>query len=359
MLTLVTVIYGEDRRFQVELFGSVLSILKMRQHPDTHVVVYTDRALDDFPLPITERIISADEWHTWTRGSGITHLVKLHLVRQTLEENCGPVIYFDTDTLFLAPPEQIAARLSPTIALMHADEGPIAGHDIWSNIATWLGDGREVSGITLSNQSVMYNSGIVGVVAEHRDALLHSVDIADTLYAVDPVFSLDQFSTGSTLGHQSHIETCENNVLHYWGWNRAFIRDAIDNVWKQSAGKSLAEICVLFEPTELAKLPTIHLLDKLHARYLQIRWKLNQNGRFACVALLSSLRKAANDADTANSWFAVHLNFLAKQQTDNNRAAKKLQRTLKDDYRACRQWLNIENLETLDQCLSGDQTRLT
>lgn len=352
MLTLVTVIYGEDRRYRVELFGSVLSALKLRQHSDTRIVVYTDRHLEGFPLPITERIISADDWHTWTRGSGITHLVKLHLVREILEESAGSVIYFDTDTLFLAPPEQLAARLSPATALMHAGEGPIAGHEIWSNIAAWLGDGREVCGQTLSRQSVMYNSGIVGVVMAHRDALLRSVDIADALYKVDPVFSLDQFSTGAALGHQATIETCEREVLHYWGWNRTFIRDAIDDVWQKHADKSLKELCDAFEPATLVHLPAIQRLDKLFARYMEFRWQLNADGRFACIALRSALRQASVDGATANRWFSVHLDFINKQLAADKRAGERLNIALRKDYLACSSWLNPENSAALQQQLS-------
>ncbi len=347
MLTLVTVIYGEDRRYRVELFGSVLSALKMSRHTDTRVVVYTDRTLDGFPLPITERIISTEDWQTWTRGSGITHLVKLHLVRQTLEEGFGPVIYFDTDTLFLAPPEQLAAQLSPSVALMHAGEGPISDHDIWSRIAAWLGDGREVCGQSLSRNSVMYNSGIVGVVPEHSEALRRSIDIADALYAIDPVFSLDQFSTGAALGHQACVETCEQEILHYWGWNRAFIRDAIDDFWQQHSSAPLAELCAAFEPASYARIPQIHWQDKLRARYLEFRWRLNSDGRFACIALKSAMRHANSDADTANRWFTVHLDFMGNQHATDSHAAERLKKSLGSAYRACRPWLNADNSAAL------------
>lgn len=352
MLTLVTVIYGEDRRFRVELFGSVLSALSLRENQDTRIVVYTDRHLDGFPLPITERIITPEEWHDWTRGSGITHLVKLHLVGLTLEEGTGPVVYFDTDTLFLCPPERIAARLTPHTAMMHAGEGPIANHDVWDNISAWLGDGREVCGQTLSRHSVMYNSGIVGVVAEHRDALRRSIEIADALQDVDPIFSLDQFSTGAALGHQGKVVTCETEVLHYWGWRRIFVRDAIDEFWQTHATSDVAEMCAAFDVRDYAGLPAIGRADTLVARLQQLRLRLNADGRFACIALRSALREAATDADTANKWFAVHLRFLDLQEAADPAATGRLAAASAGHYETSRSWLDTENSALLEARLS-------
>ena len=352
MLTLVTVIYGDDPRFRIELFGSILSALKLCEKSDTRIVVFTDRHLDDFPLPITERIISAQDWQTWTRGSGITHLVKLHIVRQTLEERGGQVIYFDTDTLFLEPPEQLASRLSPKSAMMHAAEGPIDNHDIWENIAAWLGEGRDVCGQTLSRHSVMHNSGIVGVIPEHIEALKRSVDIADALYAVDPVFSLDQFSTGAALSNQADVTTCEHEVLHYWGWNRTFIRSAIGAFREATPDASLETLCEAFEPSKLALLPKIHWQDKLHALYVARMRKLNADGRFACIALKSALRNADADAATANRWFEIHLDFASKQAFADDSAAKRLRKAISRDYSVCAPWLSSSNAAALDKSLT-------
>ena len=355
MLTLVTVIYGTDPRYRIELFGSVLSALKLRQDPATSIVVYTDRALDGFPLPVTQRIISAAEWQDWTRGSGLTHLVKLHLIRETLEASGQPVIYFDTDTLFLTPPEQLASRLSPTSVLMHDAEGPISGHAVWSRIAAWLGSGREVSGVLLSRQSVMHNSGIVGVLPEHREALQRSVSIADTLYAIDTVFSLDQFATGNSLGQDARILTCPHDVLHYWGWNRGFIRSAIDRFWQNHRTLDPVQLAADFDPTTYPQLPLIHWQDKLEARYLGVKWRMDDDSRFACIALKSALRHCSKDIEVANQWFAVHLEFLHKPRSDSG-AVERLRTGLVRHYLACWPWLSPANAAALKVWLGVSAT---
>jgi len=352
VLTLVTVIYGDARRYRVELFGSVLSLLRHRRNPETRIVVYTDRSLEGFPLPVSERIITPEEWNDWTGDSGITHLVKLHLARQTLEESGGPLIYFDTDTLFMSPPEQLAARLTPDTALMHAAEGPLSAHDVCAKIVDWLGAGREVCGVWLSPDTLMHNSGIVGVVTEHRDALLRAADIADALCEIDPIFSLDQLSTGASLSGIARVETCEHDVLHYWGWNRAFVRDAIDTYWRNNEGASLNDLCDGFDPEFYATQPAISIVDKLRARWVGWRRGLSADARFACLALLAARRAAAQDVATANNWAAVHLDFLDRMSTDSHEPAR-LRRLLAHEYAACRSWLNSENSMRLDARLES------
>ena len=345
MLTLVTVIYGDNRRYLVELYGSVLSILQQRGSSDTHVVVYTDRPLTDFPLPITQRIITPDEWNNWTRGSAVTHLVKLHIVGKTLKEFSGPVIYFDTDTLFREAPETLAARLSKDTSIMHADEGAIQHHDVWSNIVRWLGDGRYVAGAKITGGSVMYNSGIVGVVPEHADALEKSVSMAEELFGIDPIFSLDQFSTGVALSMQTTVLTCEAEVLHYWGWQRGFVRLAIDRFWAAHVDSSVAELCREFDPLTLSASPGISWLDKIKVKLTMVWLRLDRSTEFSLLTLESALRAASEDKEIANIWFNVHLQML---RTDAKASiSEKLLQQLEYKHAACADWLDADNRQAV------------
>lgn len=347
MLTLVTVIYGSAQSYRQELYGSILSILKARMRQDTRIVVYTDRELAGFPLPCVQRLITAAEWDEWTGQSGLTHLMKLHIIRLTLQEAGHPVIYFDTDTVFLTPPEELAALLSPGTALMHAAEGPISGHEIWSNIAEWLGDGRVLAGVRVSSDSIMYNSGIVGVVPEHLDALERTSRLADKLETVDPVFSIDQFATGSALSASAEVLTCEEQVLHYWGWRREFIQHAIGKFWARHQRAEPEQACADFDPMELSMLPRIHWLDRIRARAVAEIRGIQPDARFAYLALLSALRHASRgELEVANLWFAVHVKFLSFSGGAPTGVGN-TPRWLLRSHDRCHGWLDEKNLASL------------
>ena len=346
MLTLTTVIYGDNQDYRTELFGSVLSILRLRQSEETRVVVYTDKPLPDFPLPVTERIIPASDWKEWTHDFSITHLVKLHLLQHALAESGDAVIYFDTDTLFVKPPEQLAARLAADKALMHAAEGLVADHPIWRTIVAWLGEGREVAGVRLTPGSVMYNSGIVGVLPAHAAALQRSVEIADALFKVDPIFSLDQFSTGCALGHQATVTGCDDAVLHYWGWNRGFVRKGIAAFRQHYAGADLSTLCRQFDPTSLTQLPPIDWRDRLANRVYCSTRSLSNEQRFSRLALLTAQRQSGIDSAIANLWFDVHLRMLELSSGDS-RDTVWFQQHLAPKQAACLDWLNAGNRQRL------------
>ena len=355
MLTLVTVIYGDKQSYRQELYGSVLSILKARLRPDTRVIVYTDRELHDFPLPVVQRIITPEEWRAWTGPHGLTHLMKLHIIRLTLQEADHPVIYFDTDTIFLVAPEELSARLSPGTALMHAEEGPISRHEIWATIAAWLGEGRTVNGVRLSSASIMYNSGIVGVVPEHLSALGKAAPMAETLESIDPVFSLDQFSTANALNETAKLLTCEEQVLHYWGWRREFIQHAIGEFWARHQGAGLEEVCANYDPMELSRLPRIHWLDRVRARIMGATYRLEGNARFCYLAIVSALRHASQgDPVLANLWFAVHMKFLGFSG-EGLRHTGGFYRKLLLQQDKCRDWLSETNLMSLRQSRTSSQ----
>jgi hypothetical protein len=355
MLTLVTVIYGDKQTYRQELYGSVLSILKARLRSDTRIVVYTDRELHDFPLPIIQRIITSEEWSAWTGPHGLTHLMKLHIIRLTLQEAAHPVIYFDTDTIFLVAPEDLSARLSPGTALMHADEGPISGHEIWATLAAWLGEGRTVNGVRLSSASIMYNSGIVGVVPEHLSALGKAAPMAETLESIDPVFSLDQFSTANALNETAKLLTCEADVLHYWGWRREFIQHAIGEFWARHRGADLEEVCARFDPKELNRLPRIHWLDRVRARIMGATYRLEGNARFSYLAIVSALRHASRgETVLANLWFAVHMKFLGFCGQSLRQTGGFYRKLLRDQEK-CLAWLSETNLMSLRQSRASTQ----
>ena len=310
MLTLCTIIYGPSDAYLPELGGAVLSILKHSPRQDLDLVVFTDRPLACEPLPIRQELISHEEWNTWTRNGALTHLAKQKILLKCLEQADGPVIYFDTDTLFLESAESVARPIQSGSNVMHAYEGPIGQHPACQRIVEWLGDGRLVGGAWLSATSPMYNSGIVGLSSDSAISLRRAAQIAESLLDVDPVFLLEQLATSACLAQErGGVQACDRKVMHYWGWRREFIRAALKKFLTENSGESLVQMLGRFDARSFARLPAIHLMDRVLVRYHGYRACLNGNARFALLALLSAVRAGAANQALANRWLRVHVGF--------------------------------------------------
>ncbi|MCC5869618.1 MAG: hypothetical protein JJU27_14045 [Gammaproteobacteria bacterium] len=291
-----------------------MSILKHSPNQDLDLVVYTDRPLACEPLPIRQMLITGDEWNAWTGNGALTHLAKQKILLKCLEQVNQPVVYFDTDTLFLAAAESVASVIQRGSHVMHAYEGPIGLHPTCRGIVEWLGDGRLVEGEWLTANTPMYNSGIVGLSPDSAQSLQRAAQVAGRLLEVDPIFLLEQLATSACLAQaRGGVQACDQQVIHYWGWRRAFIREALKDFLVDSSGCTLAQLLDRFDVRDIARQPAIHPLDKVKVRIQGLRGELDGNTRFALLALLSAVRAGAADQALANRWLRVHFRFLSAE----------------------------------------------
>lgn len=307
MIAIATVMYGTNPLYELELFGSVLSALSFGDQDDIEVTVFTDRQLDDFPLPIKVEIFDKDEWDEWTFGGNATHLVKMHIMCTMLRNYQCPVLYFDTDVIFLRSPVELANTITETRTLMHAHEGPISSHPTWANLVKHTKDNAAAFSYPITAELPMYNSGVMGMLPAHEQTMQQAIDLATELYHFEPIFSIDQFSTGTMLSTVSTVGTCEAEVFHYWGWRRKFVHMALESIrenWLQSTTKQRPD----FE--SLAHQPSIHLVDRLAAKLVYSLRRRNGDSRFAYLAFLSAKRFASNNIACSQAWLTTCLDFI-------------------------------------------------
>lgn len=305
MVALVTVMYGPNPLYELELFGSVLSALSLDSSESIDVTVFTDRPRDHFPLPINVVQFDQDEWNEWTYNGAATHFVKMHVMLNMLRERQCPVLYFDTDVIFLQSPVELAKNtITAHSTLMHANEGPICNHLLWDHVTERVKNNPSAFSQPITPQSLMYNSGIMGMLPEHALYMERAIKLAQELYAFEPIFSIDQFATATVMSSFSELKTCEAQVLHYWGWRRKFVHATLETIrseWLASNNKHRPD----FE--SLPHLPNTHLLDILTARLRYFFHREDDNSRFAYLAYLSAKRIGAKNQKMSQAWLTTCL----------------------------------------------------
>lgn len=299
---LVAICYGTDPLYRLELFGSVLSAISLSDdwRENLEITVFTDQESLDLPFPINTLSISNALEKNRTGTPAVAHLVKTFCLQESLELYQEPIIYFDTDILFKAPPRQLLEYVSPTDVLMNAHEGLLEVHPDWKKLSEYM-ESDQFQG-HLSRKSPMYNSGIVGICPEHMPDLEKAVELARELYQVDPVFNVEQFTTGVSLAERSTVHTCEEEIHHYWGWERKFIHIELARFRERFADLSGDELIKAYQKSPVRRDPDIHVLDRARTKARAVMGGWSADYRFAYLCYLSSIRASKSDPEIANAW---------------------------------------------------------
>jgi hypothetical protein len=306
--------YGNNPLYELELFGSVLSAISHNDTDEIEVTVFSDRdTIEGFPFPVRVIKVSTKEWNKWTYNGTATHFIKMHAMEYMLSEKIGPVLYFDTDVIFMSPPSAIMEKIRTDQTLMHACEGPIIEHSFWENFLNDIHSKGLSFNLNITPTSSMYNSGIMGMLPEHSPIMKEAITLATEIFRCEPIFSIDQFATGTALSNSTTLTTCEQEVFHYWGWKRKFIHIELKKIRTAWKAKALSDEMLIKTFNSLSDIPKIHFIDKIKA-CLFYRLKPNHdNYRFAFLAYLSAKRHASSNITLANIWIMTCLNIFLRK----------------------------------------------
>ena len=306
MKVLAYFLYGGDREYQQELEFSVLSALRFLKHQDNIAIrVICDSDCVGVHLPIERLVFSPTEFASWTRDRTYFFRAKIGALLKGIDHYQCPIVLLDTDTFFTDHPAKLFERVSPTRSLMHQYESTLqdSPEPGWKPILEKVGY-TEIAGVTVTPESSMYNSGVIGVDPAQRSQLEIAFEILDQLYDIAPVFNVEQFAVGAALG-QSTLSTCTDVVEHYWGAQKDFIRVQIAKaIERGEVEKLLTQI-----PPFQRVYPKVRKRDRILTGLSFFKHR-NNNYRRAQLAYRSALFYATQDANYANAWASNALQAL-------------------------------------------------
>lgn len=316
MRVIAYLLYGEKKEYQLEVFFSILSALRLLgEHRDEVTIsIISDR--DDFDpnLPIDFIPLSKAELAEWTQQGRYNHRAKLFALQKLLAHYQSPVVLIDTDTYFLRNPIHLFERISAQRTVMHhlEYEYVINEQREWHTLAEKLDDGIEIDSIYLSRYSPMFNSGVIGVDVRHQGLLTKAIHILDQLYAASPVFNVEQFAVGAVLDQSTELAEASDIVRHYYGFSRDFIHVYIARLFPDFTAATLktlldSDLKPLSPDQELPYRP---MLPRLLSRWQGLFKQWNVVYRFAYLAYHCAFAYAAKDAKYAAVWAKIALQAL-------------------------------------------------
>ena len=127
--------------------------------------------------------------------------------------------------------------ISDQTSVMQADEGRIGASSAWQPLiaAGAAADPSDLLSEVLTGDMRMLNSGIVGVEQAHLQPVLAAAELGRRLYAIEPVFNIEQFALGAMLQRHGEVRLTGPMVTHYWGYRKHIYHRRIPAPWPGSA----------------------------------------------------------------------------------------------------------------------------
>ena len=303
MNTLVYLLYGAHREYQIELTYSVLSALHWAgdRCSDLRIALVTDEANRRTDLPVENIVFSPAEFAGWTRDGLYRHEAKIHVVIEALNLFKGKVALIDTDTYFLRDPRALFDRIAPGSSVMHAYEGTLGNDRLLSPILRTAT--CDSSAYPISAATRLFNSGVIGIDYTDRAIVDDILPMVGRLYSVYPAFNIEQFACSVVLDRRTSLADGADLIRHYFGHERGFIRARIAESFPEFTSEAFRR--------HLPKLPPVsgfakkRLIDKVRARLKTAFRGEGSEYRFAYLAYLSALSNAGRSPTLANIWALI------------------------------------------------------
>ena len=196
MLTYLYLDYGGLPKFRQELKYSLISLKAELGTREAAIAVYTDAPATYRNWPVTAVDI-AGQIAPWSGGGLYRHRIKPAVVLDALGRFAGPVCFLDADSIvrpgFHA---EVTAKMADAVVMnIFEKKNPYPPLSGFRCRLPHLGDYRYDTG-----QSVMYNSGLIGVRPEHVPVLEDALAMIDALIGRAKKFpAIEQFALSEML----------------------------------------------------------------------------------------------------------------------------------------------------------------
>lgn len=218
-------------RVRCELMYSLLSFQRAASEwskTNIQIVIYTDTIfslpsnLDD--IRINFRLLSPEFIDNCVKNAnGNLLIVKPLLLKDLLNENCTRVILVDTDTYFIQDIRCFFEKLNTGIFFLHLKEQNLSKRDL---LFTFLRkktfkDTKELNLFSISDETDMWNSGVVGMTSSDSHLLSEICFLVEQLsmdnqYPKFEWHTIEQLSFSYYFQKQGRILAAEEAVIHYW-----------------------------------------------------------------------------------------------------------------------------------------------
>jgi hypothetical protein len=144
---------------------------------------------------------------------------------------------------------------------------------------------------------------VIGIPPGNRPLIEKSIVLLDYLYAIGPVFNVEQLAIGAVLAKYTTVATCQDVLLHYWGsgYRKPFIHLAVSRFMATHALESAGQIAQA-SSSVLPEFPRSSKVDVAIAKFLGKLRHWDGSYQFAYLSQRTAFSKSKSDPELATLW---------------------------------------------------------
>lgn len=261
MMTIFYIVMGgqEALRYYLEAYLSIRTFQKQLKPETGRICVITDHPEFLRNAGVEVLTITAEQKDDWM---GPHHFFfRTKIMGMAYLHQCYPdddLLYLDSDTFLYGSLAALKERLGKGHGLMHRREGrpqdiSHTGRRLWKAAC-----GHTYGGITIGEQHLMWNAGVVGLpcgkVSQTVDSAISLCD--GMLDDGNNEFITEQYSYSIALAEHTPLTYSSDHIGHYWGnkpaWERVATEMAVQAYLK---GQSIEEELQTLDLGQLALTP--------------------------------------------------------------------------------------------------------
>lgn len=237
--TIIFLAIGE--RYALQAVYAIISLLKvynMRIPLNWEVVVFTDSVepFDIFPLdiPLRLRIINDDDIQHLIGENKHVYRAKIKVLQnlnRSLQQN---VLFVDTDIIFYKRIDKIFKWIEEGHYILHEKEDLLYTRPFKSYTDTFARKSFKLSSsrdININEQSMMWNSGVIGLRSSNIKVLDDVLELNDCMYSIAKLRLVEQLAFSLVFCANQEPKESRNMIFHYcWEEGKAIIEQQVEFV---------------------------------------------------------------------------------------------------------------------------------
>lgn len=233
---------------RAEAFYSLLSYYKVATIP-VQILIYTDApAAFEQVLGARPEIIypavTAEQWQEWRGSSNKVLMLKIGVLTHAATQYPGHLLFVDTDTIWQRDPTPLFTLISQGHLIMHVLEERMSTGNVLSRKVYKHLKGRVFTAgnhqIRLTPETLLYNSGVLGLSSSMASELPAITSLADQFFAAYNKHIMEQLAFSIYFYLSGPVSEAAPYVLHYWNLKAA--RPFLARVFEKYAGRPLDEL---------------------------------------------------------------------------------------------------------------------